>query len=165
MPSAKILALDNYDSFTFTLVDYLRVAGAEVTVFRNDAIDTRAALAAAGTTLPPPRRTAIRRMQLAQMQGQVPPALNLMFALAQGGSRMIAYPDGRGFVIVKVIRIIPGNALLQPSLVARTQAEFQEAVSGEYAEQMSRAIAVDLGVKRNDEAIAAARKRIIGGGS
>jgi len=45
MVSARILALDNYDSFTFTLVDYLRVAGAEVTVLRNDAIDARAALA------------------------------------------------------------------------------------------------------------------------
>lgn len=43
--SARILALDNYDSFTFTLVDYLRVAGAEVTVLRNDSIDARAALA------------------------------------------------------------------------------------------------------------------------
>jgi len=127
--------------------------------------DLKTALAAAGSALPPPRRTAIRRMQLAQMQGEVPPALNLMFALAQGGSRMIADPEGRGFVIVKVLKIIPGNAVLQPALVARTQAEFQEAVSGEYAEQMSRAIAADLGVKRNDEAIAAARKRIIGGGS
>ena len=45
MPGTRILALDNYDSFTFTLVDYLRVAGAEVTVFRNDAIDAREALA------------------------------------------------------------------------------------------------------------------------
>ena len=45
MPSARILALDNYDSFTFTLVDYLRVAGAEVTVFRNDAISAHEALA------------------------------------------------------------------------------------------------------------------------
>ena len=45
MPSARILALDNYDSFTFTLVDYLRVAGAEVTVLRNDAIGAREALA------------------------------------------------------------------------------------------------------------------------
>ena len=127
--------------------------------------DLKAALAASGTILPPPRRTAIRRMQLAQMGGEVPPALNLMFALAQGGSRMIADPEGRGFVIVKLIRIIPGNALLQPALVAQTQAEFQEAVSGEYAEQMSRAIQADLGVKRNDEAIAASRKRIIGGGN
>jgi len=125
--------------------------------------DLTAALAASGTTLPPPRRTAIRRMQLAQMQGEVPPALNLMFALAQGGSRMIAHPDGRGFIIVKVNKIIPGNAVLQPALIARTQAEFQEAVSGEYAEQMARAIQADLGVTRNAKAIAAARTRILGG--
>ena len=45
MSLTRILALDNYDSFTFTLVDYLRVAGAEVTVLRNDAIDAREALA------------------------------------------------------------------------------------------------------------------------
>ena len=48
MPSAagvQILALDNYDSFTFTLVDYLRTLGAEVTVRRNDAIGAREALA------------------------------------------------------------------------------------------------------------------------
>jgi len=45
MQTPQILAIDNYDSFTFTLVDYLRVAGAEVTVLRNDAIDARAALA------------------------------------------------------------------------------------------------------------------------
>ncbi|MEO8141401.1 MAG: aminodeoxychorismate/anthranilate synthase component II [Sphingomicrobium sp.] len=40
-----ILAIDNYDSFTFTLVDYLRVVGAEVTVRRNDAITAHEALA------------------------------------------------------------------------------------------------------------------------
>ena len=141
-----------------------RVAAAAVAARVAKGADLKTALAAAGTPLPPPSRTAIRRMQLAQMQGQIPPALNLMFALAQGGSRMIADPDGRGFVIVKVTKIIPGNAMLQPALVARTQAEFQQAVSGEYAQQMSRAIAADLGVKRNEAAIAAARKRIVGGG-
>lgn len=41
----RILAIDNYDSFTFTLVDYLHVAGADVTVRRNDAIAAREALA------------------------------------------------------------------------------------------------------------------------
>lgn len=45
MQTPRILAIDNYDSFTFTLVDYLRVAGAEVTVLRNDACPTRDALA------------------------------------------------------------------------------------------------------------------------
>ena len=45
MRPVRILAIDNYDSFTFTLVDYLRVAGADVTVRRNDAINAREALA------------------------------------------------------------------------------------------------------------------------
>lgn len=34
-----ILVIDNYDSFTFNLVQALQAAGADVQVFRNDAID------------------------------------------------------------------------------------------------------------------------------
>ena len=44
MATARVLAIDNYDSFTFTLVDYLRTLGADVTVRRNDAIGAREAL-------------------------------------------------------------------------------------------------------------------------
>ena len=36
---AKILMIDNYDSFTYNLVQYLGELGAEVVVHRNDAID------------------------------------------------------------------------------------------------------------------------------
>ena len=32
----RLLLLDNFDSFTFTLADYLRQLGAEVAVRRND---------------------------------------------------------------------------------------------------------------------------------
>jgi len=35
----RILMIDNYDSFTYNLVQYLGELGAEVTVKRNDAID------------------------------------------------------------------------------------------------------------------------------
>jgi len=34
-----ILVIDNYDSFTYNLVQYLQELGSEVEVFRNDAID------------------------------------------------------------------------------------------------------------------------------
>jgi anthranilate synthase component 2 len=37
--AARLLLVDNYDSFTFNLVQYLGELGAEVLVFRNDAID------------------------------------------------------------------------------------------------------------------------------
>ena len=38
MTGPRILVIDNVDSFTFMLVDYLVTLGAEVAVKRNDAI-------------------------------------------------------------------------------------------------------------------------------
>jgi len=40
-----ILAIDNYDSFTFTLVDYLLSLGADVSVEKNDGISVAGAMA------------------------------------------------------------------------------------------------------------------------
>jgi len=50
-----ILVLDNYDSFTWNLVHYLRELGAEVRVARNDELSVQAALAsgAAGFLISP----------------------------------------------------------------------------------------------------------------
>ena len=36
---ARILVIDNYDSFVYTIVGYLRQMGAETTVVRNDVVD------------------------------------------------------------------------------------------------------------------------------
>lgn len=36
MPGRKILMVDNYDSFTYNLVQFLGVLGADLVVFRND---------------------------------------------------------------------------------------------------------------------------------
>jgi len=41
--SARLLLIDNYDSFTYNLVQAFLVLGAEVLVHRNDAIDVDAA--------------------------------------------------------------------------------------------------------------------------
>ena len=37
----KILIIDNYDSFTYNLVQYLGELGAELSVYRNDKIKVR----------------------------------------------------------------------------------------------------------------------------
>lgn len=44
MAAPRILVIDNFDSFTFTLVDYLESAGAAVRVVRNDSIGVEEAL-------------------------------------------------------------------------------------------------------------------------
>jgi anthranilate synthase/aminodeoxychorismate synthase-like glutamine amidotransferase len=43
--SARLLLIDNYDSFTYNLVQAFLMLGAKVEVFRNDAIDVAQALA------------------------------------------------------------------------------------------------------------------------
>jgi para-aminobenzoate synthetase component 2 len=45
MRTAKLLLIDNYDSFTYNLVQAFLMQGAEVDVYRNDAISVAAALA------------------------------------------------------------------------------------------------------------------------
>jgi anthranilate/para-aminobenzoate synthase component II len=47
----KILLIDNYDSFTYNLVQAFLVLGAEVDVHRNDAITVDQALALGSTHL------------------------------------------------------------------------------------------------------------------
>lgn len=49
--SARVLMIDNYDSFTYNLVQYLRMLGAEVLVHRNDALTADEALALRPTHL------------------------------------------------------------------------------------------------------------------
>ena len=40
-----LLLIDNYDSFTYNLVHYLGELGAEIEVWRNDALDVQQAMA------------------------------------------------------------------------------------------------------------------------
>ena len=118
---------------------------------------------AAQAQIPPVEPITMRRLQLAQFQGQVPPPIGMLFSLGEGKARMVAGAQGEGFYVVKVSEIIPGNALTQPTLISQTQQQLQEALSQEYAQQFLQAIKRDLGVERNEEAIAAARRRITGG--
>jgi peptidyl-prolyl cis-trans isomerase D len=78
---------------------------------------------------------------------------------------MTADPQGRAFYVVKTNKITPGNPLSNPALIAQTQAAFQQTASDELGAQMLLAMKADQVVKRNEEAIAAARQRITGSGN
>lgn len=119
----------------------------------------------AGRPLPPVQAVAARRIQLSQLGDKVPAPLRVLFTSAQGKARVGADPGGRGFFVVKVDKIIPGNALNQPRLISEVQKEFQEPMAQEYAQQFLAAVKQSLGVRRNADSIAAAKKRITGGGS
>ena len=73
-----ILMIDNYDSFTYNLVQYLGELGAEVKTRRNDAVDIAAikAMAPAGIVLSPgpctPNEAGISMDVIRHCAGQVP---------------------------------------------------------------------------------------------
>ena len=107
----------------------------------------------------------VRRIQLAQFQGQIPPPLQMMFSLGQGKVRMVGGSQGEGFYVVKVNKIVPGNALNQPGLIARTQTDMQESLSQEYGAQFTNALKGAISVKRNEKAISSSKARITSTGS
>lgn len=120
------------------------------------------AVQAAQADIPSIEPVTMRRLELAQFQGRVPPAVGMMFSLGQGKARQVAGAQGEGFYVVKVNRIIPGNALSQPALISDTQKQIQDALSQEYAQQFLEAIKRDVGVKLNQSAIDESKRRITG---
>jgi len=117
-----------------------------------------------GLALPPVRPMGARRIQIAEAGGEVAPPMKLLFTLGQGKSQMVADSKGRGFFVVKVTKITPGNALIQPGLVSRMQNELQGALSQDYAQEFVAAVRADMKAKRNEDSIKALKKRITASG-
>jgi anthranilate synthase/aminodeoxychorismate synthase-like glutamine amidotransferase len=73
-----VLMIDNYDSFTFNLVQYLGELGAEVRVFRNDeiSVDAIAALAPSHVVLSPgpctPNEAGVTLEAVSRLAGRIP---------------------------------------------------------------------------------------------
>lgn len=123
------------------------------------------AVAGAGVALPPVEPITARRIQLSQANADAIAPLKMLFALGAGKSRLVADPSGRGFFVVKTDKIVPGNASGNPALIAQTQAAFQQNAPDELAAQLMTAMKADVGVERNEKAIAAAKQRITGSGN
>jgi peptidyl-prolyl cis-trans isomerase D len=115
---------------------------------------------ARGKSLPPVQSVSLRRIQLSQLGDKVPAPLRVIFSTAAGKTQIGPDPQGRGFFIVKVDKIVPGNALTQPGLITEVQNEFREPLAQEYAQELIAAIRQSAGVRRNEAAIAATKKRI-----
>jgi peptidyl-prolyl cis-trans isomerase D len=141
-----------------------RTAAAQIAAKASGNVALADAIKGIGAVLPPPRPIAARRLQIADAQGNVVPALKILFTVGAGKSRMAPNPQGGGFFVVKVNKITPGNALLSPGLIGQIQGELGQAAAQDYAQQFLADLKRQLKVKRNDSAIAAFRTRLLTGG-
>ena len=163
-PLAEIKARVREDWIQRKANDRARAIASEIAakVARGTAIDK--AMDEAGVPLPPVQPMSARRLQIGQANADAAVPLRMLFTLTQGKSRLVADPKGRGFMIIKTNKIVPGNAMNSPLLIAQTQTEFQQTASNELGQQMLAAMKADQGIKRNEEKITAAKRRITGAG-
>jgi peptidyl-prolyl cis-trans isomerase D len=122
------------------------------------------AIKGSAVPLPPVRPLAARRIQIAMAGGQVPVPLKMLFTLSQGKAQAQLDPQGRGFYVVKVGKIVPGNALLQPGLITKMQQDLGQGMQEELAAQFVAAVRADMKAKRNESAIQAEKSRITSSG-
>jgi peptidyl-prolyl cis-trans isomerase D len=124
--------------------------------------DLAAALAALGAPLPPPQKLEITRQQFAAQGNRVPPALALMFSMAQGTTKVLAAPGNRGWFVVSLAKIAPGTDAQIAPLLGQARSELSQVAGREYAEQLRKAIRDDVGATKNQTAIDAVKRQLVG---
>ena len=140
-------------------------AASQIAAKANGNVSLADAIKAVGAPIPPSRPVAARRIQIADQQGNVPPALKILFSAGAGKARMAPNPGGGGFFVVKVNKIIPGNALGAPQLIGQVQGELNQAAAQDYAQQFVADMKRELKVKRNESAIQGFRARMLSSGN
>src|ERR1700723_3633799 len=105
--AAKVLLIDNYDSFTYNLVQAFLVLGAEVDVHRNDAISVAQALRQSHTHLVispgpgTPRDAGISMRMIEAFAGRIP-----IFGVCLGHQSLVEVFGGK---VVRAARLMHGK--------------------------------------------------------
>jgi anthranilate synthase/aminodeoxychorismate synthase-like glutamine amidotransferase len=108
--SARLLLIDNYDSFTYNLVQAFLVLGADVRVYRNDAITIDAARALQPTHLcispgpGTPERAGVSMAMVQAFAGQIP-----VFGVCLGHQSIVEVFGGK---VVRAGRLMHGKTSL-----------------------------------------------------
>ena len=119
------------------------------------------AYAEAQVRLPTVQPVTAVRQEIARSR-EVPPPLVMLFSLPKGKARMVPAPDGRGWFVVHVTEIVPGDVSKNIATVEGIRGQFAEIIGGEYADQFAAAVRKEIDVERNDGAIKALQAELTG---
>ncbi len=119
--------------------------------------------ALAQAKMPPPQTATNRRIDVASRGDQIPAPLAMMFSMPANGVRMLPAPNDQGWFIVRVDEVKKGDISAAPALVELTRAQFNQFAGDEYVAQFARAVAADVGMKRNGKAIVRLKQDLMGG--
>ncbi len=120
-----------------------------------------AALQAETVALPPVEAVDLNREEIAQ-GGQVPPALSLLFSMAEGTAKRLAAPGNSGWFVVALDDIVTPELAAGDPLVMATTNQLESVLSDEYVAQFIAAVEAEVGVERNEAAVAAVTAQLTG---
>lgn len=122
------------------------------------------AIAAAGKPLPPVQQIAMSRPTLTAAMSagkQIPPPVSLMFHMAKGTVKVQSAAQGRGWFVVLLKDIQPGQ-VDSPELIKGAQRELGQQLGQAYADAVASAARKEVGVTRNPAGIKAVRDQLAG---
>lgn len=139
-----------------------KAAAAKIEAQVRKGADLGTALAALGLPLPPVDRVDLPRQQVQAMGQQTPPPLAMLFALAKGQVKLMGAPRNRGWYIVKVNSVTPGQITPNDPRLPEFRQTIAQVTSQEYSQQLRAAMRAAVGVKRNETAINGVKTRLTG---
>lgn len=129
----------------------------------GEGTELTSAISEEAVRLPRPQPVDLNRQDLVTSQGQqIPPPLVLMFSMAEGTVKRLEATSDLGWFIVDLEQISTDEVSTDDPLVAAAQQQLRTTIGEEYASQMSAAMRAELGVERNEAAIEAVRKQLLG---
>jgi len=121
-----------------------------------------AAMGEEETPLPPVDELNINRQQLLAQGQQIPPALALMFSMAEGTTKRLEAPNDLGWFVVDLTNIETPEIAANDPIIAASRQQLRGAIGDELAQQMTRAMRQELGVETNSAALEAVKRQMTG---
>ena len=121
-----------------------------------------AAMGEEETPLPPVDELNINRQQLLAQGQQIPPALALMFNMAEGTTKRLEAPNDLGWFVVDLTDIETPEIAANDPVIAASRQQLRGAIGDELAQQMTRAMRQELGVETNSAALEAVKRQMTG---
>lgn len=121
------------------------------------------ALAAEEVNLPAPEPVNFSREELASLGAtSIPAPVALLFGMAQGTTKKLEGSRNQGWYIVDLDTIVLDELAENDPLLTMARTQVGQAWGAEYAQQMLAAMRAEVGVEKNDNAIAAVRRQLLG---
>lgn len=137
-----------------------KAAADKVKAQMKKGVPAQVALTSLGVALPPVDMVDKARMEVQAKGPNASKPELLLFSMAKGKVRLMAAPRNRGWYVITVSDVIPGQVAANDPRLGQLNDSLKGAFGAEYTDQLSAAMRNEIGTTRNEEHIVALKKRL-----